>query len=147
MSLESHLSTILGVVEPPRVAAASRAESVPERPQPLYEYRITVYRHEYGTAFITATNASDALDQCQSEDIDWSESGDIEWHGADTEQESDEPVNRDDIEAWDDQYGNRYDAEGDPKCSNCDSNYPADKLAIDPDDSNAWYCCDCAPTL
>lgn len=148
MTIEQDLSRILGVVEPPKVAVAAPYSGhkgwAPERPVPVWEYRISVSRTEYGSAYIHATSKEAAMDEVGSSDIDWNDSDEIDWDSADVEQtDDDEPANKDDLDEWDDKYDNKFDHDGEPKCSGCSDNCHVDDLTQDPGDSHAWYCHDC----
>lgn len=149
MTLDNDLARILGVAEPPKVAAESvpyvgHKGWAPERPEPVWEYRISVYRSEYGSAYIQATSAEAAMDEVGSGDIDWDDHGDIEWGSADVEQvDGDTPANQDELDDWDEKFGNKFDHDGEPKCSACDENFRFDDLTQDPGDLNAWYCPEC----
>lgn len=147
-NLQDLITKTLGVVHTAPAAPKFAASAVPERPEPEYEFRISVYRNEYGSAYIRATSADAAFDQASSDDIQWDDCGDIQWDGADTEQVDDEPVNQDELDDWDDKYGNKYTAEGTPKCSGCnwETSNPTQKLRLNPDDDNEWFCEDCCET-
>lgn len=153
MTLDNDLARILGLFDPPKVAAAAPITSpfsknknswAPPRPAELYEYRVDVTRSEYGSAFITAESADSAFEQVSSGDIDWNDSGDIDWDSANTERSGDEPANQDELDEWDAKFGNKFDIDGEPKCSDCEDNFRAEDLVQDPGDSHAWYCDSCA---
>lgn len=140
MSLDDTLSTILGVVEPPPAPKVARAKHrAPPKPTPMYEFRVRLSRVEYGTAWVTAADEEDARDDYG--DVDWYDSGDTEVD--DVERESDEPANQDDLDHWEAEYGDRFDEDGDPICSDCASPLNANELA-DVSSNDPWYCADCA---
>lgn len=147
MSNLSHdISTLLGLHAAPVAAPTprTRTDTVPERPVPLYEYRLDATRSEYGVAYVQAADPSDAYDQAYDADIDWHDCGDTEFDNA--EKQSDDPSNQDDIDEWDEEYGTRYDHDGDPKCSDCENSYSsADALTMPEGVTDAWYCDVCLP--
>lgn len=143
MSLEYQLSSILGVTEPPKIAAAVRAHtSAPERPTPLYEYIVRVRRSEYGTIYVTAADEDSAAEDADYGDIDWHDNGDVEQDDIDLADGT--PVNQDDLDEWDSEYGDRFDYDGDARCSDCLVNYDLDELTEDADNQR-WYCPSCCP--
>lgn len=145
-NLQDLITKTLGVVQTAPAAtapAAPKFASSPERPEPQYEFRISVVRLEYGGAVITASSPKEAFDLAGSEDIDWYKTGDTDWDSADTEQISNHPVNQDEIDEWDDKYGRKYTADGDPKCTACDEEMSENKLRPSPLDDNEWFCDDC----
>jgi hypothetical protein len=148
-NLQDLITKTLGVVPahaPLAAPAAPKSHSgwAPARPTPMYEFRVDVSRSEYGSVYVTAADASDAYDSADSGDISWDDYGDINW--GDTEQQSDDPVNQDELDEWDDQYDNKYDTDGEPKCSDCQTCYKASELTPN-DDDDAWYCADCESNL
>jgi hypothetical protein len=142
-NLQDLITKTLGVVHTAPAAPKFASSAVPERPEPEYEFRISVYRSEYGSAYIRATSADAAFDQASSDDIQWDDCGEIQWDGADTEQMDDEPVNQQEIDEWDDKYGRKYTSEGTPKCTACDDEMSEKKLRQSPNDDNEWFCDDC----
>lgn len=145
-NLQDLITKTLGVVHTAPAAPKFASSAVPERPEPEYEFRISVYRNEYGSAYIRATSAHAAFDLVSSDDVNWDDCGDIEWDGADTEQMEDDPVNQDELDAWDEKYGSKYTHDGSPKCSGCEDEMSEKKLKQSPNDDNEWFCEDCYET-
>lgn len=147
-NLQDLITKTLGVVHTAPAAPKFASSAVPERPEPEYEFRISVYRSEYGSAYIRATSAGAAFDLVGSDDISWEDYGDVNWEDACTEQVDDDPVNLKDIEEWDEKYGDKYSHDGTPKCSGCgwETSFPQQELTLNPDDDTEWFCKDCCET-
>lgn len=147
MTLTDDIQRLLGVVPPPTpytpaVAHASSiyAHAVPDRPEPKYKFTVDVSRSEYGSATVYATSSGDARDVFDWGDIDWYDYGDSDI--TNVEQDSDEIVNQDDIDAWDAQFATKYTIEGLPMCSQChDETHPDQLTASEHDDT--WRCTSC----
>jgi len=118
----------------------------PPRPEPKYEYRIAVSRSEYGYCYIVATSAEEAYDNAEYDDIQWEDSGDVDWGGADAEKVNKTPDNEDEIDEWESKYGNRFDSDGEPLCSECRNLYPAAELTSEENEDH-WYCTECLHQL
>jgi hypothetical protein len=148
-NLTDLITKTLGVVQSAPVAYPAKASSVgwgPSRPTPLYQFSIDVSRPEYGTAYVTAADASDAFDNVTSADINWNNCGDVDWDSSTVEQVEDIPDNQDELDEWDDQYGTKYTYSGHPMCSECENELPHSQLTTDPDDANCWLCSECLPS-
>jgi hypothetical protein len=146
-NLQDLITKTLGVVPTAPISAPKapvKHYGIPDRPTPRYEYRVSVSRTEYGTAYVTAASDDDVYDAVY--EVDWIDSGDESYD--DYELVDDEPVNLGALEEWDSQYGHKYDHDSDPKCTNCEDNYPLSSLHVDPDDAReSWYCASCCEEL
>lgn len=151
MSLPDQLKQVLGVVPPPTptfyktsAVAPSSAKSgwAPPRPEEEHEYRVSVYRSEYGSILVKGTSNADAKQAMWDEhhNIDWHDCGDTE-----VEQVDDLGVaNQDEIDEWDELYSDLFDTDGQPMCSSCREMFNhAHELTTDPDDESRWLCADC----
>lgn len=113
----------------------------PSRPFELYEYKVNIRRSEYGTATVHAESTGDAYNESY---------GDIDWHGSDDEEEitdvtlvNHKVVNQDELDDWDERYGDHFDNDGDPMCTECREYNPPSKPPLersDKDDGYGWFC-------
>lgn len=140
-NLEDLITKTLGVVPTAKAPTKFASCVVPERPAPEYEFRIKVYRQEYGVVFVQAKSADAAFDVVDVEYVHWNDYGDIEWDGA--EQSIDHPLNQNALDEWDYLYGSKYHNDGTPKCSGCDESLSEQKLTQSPNDDKEWFCTDC----
>lgn len=142
-NLQDLITKALGVAPAVPETSPSASLTVPPRPKPIYEYRISVTRTEYGAAYIYATSAQAAFDKVTEYDLSWDDAGDIDWDDALSEQQGQEPDNQDALDEWDDTYGNRYTAEGRPKCSACEAELSETQLTLNLNNDNEWFCTNC----
>lgn len=151
-NLSDIIAAKLGMVEPvvtmPKASPVSSSSGktttgwAPPRPVPLYSFRVEVSRNEYGVTYVTAATAEDAA--MQWDEVDWCDCGDAEVDSV--EQDTNEPDNEDELEAWDCEYGSKHGTDGSPKCSSCEDEFSSSVyLTQDPKDDHAWYCDDCCP--
>jgi len=139
--LKAQLMATLGVTESRVPIQRTPNTKVPRRPDELYTYTIDYVRTEYGTVTVHAADHEAANDQVWDTDIDWNETGETDVSGI--EKLDDDPVNQDELDAWDEVYGRRYDWDGDPKCSECESVCCEEDLVFPDDDDSVWFCSDC----
>lgn len=153
MQLNDHIQQLLGVVPPPpapkttpSVVSVGKSSWAPERPTPLFSFTISVSRTEYGSVSINAASASEAYDEAALDDVYWYDCGSADW--GDAELDSHDPVNQNDLDEWDEEYGDRFDTDGQPKCSDCGDCFDdVSDLTPDPDcPTSRWLCKDCLPT-
>jgi hypothetical protein len=78
----------------------------PPRPEPRYEYTVNVYRTQYGTVTVTAKDEFEALKLAYQADVFWYDCGKEEFGDL---EEVDGPVNQDELDEWDEQYGDDED--------------------------------------
>jgi hypothetical protein len=123
----------------PKVNHTGFPDSVPPRPEELFEYQISYYRTEYGSLVITAASTDEALQDADYCDIEWYDYGEAE--SSDWDQVSSGCVNQDKIDDWDDQYSNQYNSDGEPVCSDCRDETDVVELTVVPE---GWLCKDCA---
>jgi hypothetical protein len=142
MSLKEQLEQLLGVGPPPS-QPVRLAKWAPARPKYAQEYRINVTRLEHGYLRVAAKSEKDARDSMDYEDIDWFDSDDlhiddVEAVGAD---------NQEDLDHWDLTFGDNFDTDGQPMCSECNTctNNSADLTTHEV--TKHWYCVDCLPSF
>ena len=146
------ITKTLGVVPTPAVAVPkakakvkySSEEYAPARPLELYEYRVEYVRSQYSLITVQASSADEASEIASGMDIDVEDVGYGDWDESNVEKESSYCVNEEEIEEWDDLYGDKYDTDGSPKCTECGDNYAKSDL-FESEDGSAWYCEDCRP--
>lgn len=147
-NLQDLIARSLGVVPQAPAATAytpspKKLGAVPPKPEPQYEYRISVSRQEYGSVYITSTSTDSAFDEATADDIQWDDCGDIDWDASEVEQTSYTPENQSEIDDWEASYGTKYTDDGEPKCSDCGYEYAVNDLKLNPTDDNEWFCTDC----
>lgn len=144
MTIDNDIQKILGVVPELPVPVPRKAikwtDFVSERPNPRYLYTVSVYKSLYASVTFEAYDKPDAREMAWSH-IDWDwEDGDFDI--ADVNQDDNLPVNQAEIDSWDEQYGNQYDMDGRPMCSECgNAAYAADELTSVGE--KRWLCSSC----
>lgn len=141
--LQALITATLGV-EPTAPVVQYKTKQVPSRPEPLYEFDVSFSKYESGSATVQATGNDDAWSQANDigyDEICWSEDPEVDTN--DISKLSDTPTNQDELDEWDEQYGGKYDHDGDPICSECEDSCPLEMLTDDPDDASRWLCKDC----
>lgn len=146
MTIDNDIQKILGVVPPPPPPAPEPKKMnwkdwAPARPEPLYQFTVSMSKSQYGTVTVHATDKHDAQEQgWHNEPDDW-EDGDVDIYQVDKDDE--EPVNQADIESWDDQYGAKYDIDGQPLCSECGTTVSAAAELTSNAEGDRWFCASC----
>lgn len=146
----NNIATILGVVPPPpstpapMITKTGKSGWAPPQPLERREYVLHFSRTEYGSYTVFCSDTEDPFDVFHAEatwsDINWHETGEISCD--DSEAHSSAIVNQDEIDDWNAEYQNKYDTDGQPKCSLCDAFFNHAYELTDIDDES-WACAAC----
>jgi hypothetical protein len=99
-----------------------------------------VERVQTATVTVTATDklsAKEEANQYDEDSFDWYDGGSVI---TDVETDNDNPINDDDMEAWDELYGHKYTEFGEAMCSECGE---TGQEYIDNADGTRWLCGNC----